>query len=133
MIMRILQGLAWLVVGGLLLQIYLAGAALFGLTTFQPHRTLGDALAGAVLILLVVALIARPGRRALGLAAALTVLTIVQITLPSLRTGVPWVAALHAVNAVALVGVTLNLARAAGQAAATTRSQEAVVTVPEPS
>ena len=110
---RILQGLAWLVVGGLVLQIYLAGAALFGLTTFQPHRTFGDALAAAILILLVVALIARPGRRVLGLAAALTVLTVVQIMLPSLRIELPWVAALHAVNAVALVGVTINLARAA--------------------
>jgi hypothetical protein len=130
MIMRILQGLAWLVVGGLVLQIYLAGAALFGSTTFQPHRSFGDALGAAILILLVVALIARPGRRVLGLAAALTALTIVQILLPSLRSGLPWVAALHAVNAVALVGVTLNLARAVSQAAATTRSPEAVVAAP---
>ena len=44
MIARILQGLAWLVVGGLLLQFYLAGAALFGATTFQPHRALGEKL-----------------------------------------------------------------------------------------
>jgi hypothetical protein len=131
--MRILQGLAWLVLGGLLVQIYLAGAALFGLTTFQPHRTLGDALAAAILILLGVALIARPGRRVLGLAAALTVLTIVQIMLPSLRSGLPGVAALHAVNAVALVGVTINIARAATRAPAATRtSREPIFATPDP-
>jgi len=110
MITRVFQGLAWLVVGGLVLQFYLAGAALFGVTTFQPHRALGDALGVAILLLLVVALIARPGRRTVGLAAALTVLTIVQLSLPSLRTGLPWVVALHVVNAAALMLVAVSLA-----------------------
>jgi Family of unknown function (DUF6220) len=111
MITRLFQGLAWLVVGGLVLQFYLAGAALFGVTTFQPHRALGDALGVAILFLLVVALIARPGRRVVGLAAMLTVLTIVQLLLPSLRTGLAWVAALHVVNAAALTLVALSVAR----------------------
>ena len=86
MITRIFQGLAWLIVGGLAIQFYLAGAALFGATTFQPHRALGDGLAAAIVLLLVVALIARPGRRVVGLTVALTALTIVQVLLPSLRT-----------------------------------------------
>jgi hypothetical protein len=128
-----LQGLAWIIVGGLLVQFYLAGAALFGLTSFQPHRTLGDALAAAILLLLVVALIARPGRRVLGMVAALTALVIIQITLPSLRSGLPWVAALHAVNAVALVGVTINIARLSGQAGATSLSGQTIVARPEAS
>jgi hypothetical protein len=113
---RIYQGLAWLVVGGLLVQIYLAGAGLFGATTFQPHRALGNALAVAILLLLIVVLIARPGWRAVGPALALVVLTIVQVMLPSLRTGLPWVAALHALNAVALVAVTVSIALAPRQA-----------------
>ena len=117
MITRIFQGLAWLVVGGLVIQFYLAGAALFGAATFQPHRTLGLGLAAAVLLLLVVVLIARPGRRVIGAAAALTALTIVQVLLPSLRTGLPWVAALHVVNAVALASVTVSIARAPRQVA----------------
>ncbi len=42
---RILKGLAWLVLAGLVVEFYLAGAALFGVTTFEPHRTLGLVLA----------------------------------------------------------------------------------------
>lgn len=107
----IFRGLAWLVVAGLVLQFYLAGAALFGVTTFQLHRQLGDALGAAILLLLIAALITRAGRRVIGLAAVLTALVVVQLVLPSLRSGVPWVAALHVVNAVALVGVSINIAR----------------------
>jgi hypothetical protein len=133
MITRIFQGLAWLVVGGLVIEFYLAGAALFGATTFQPHRALGVGLAAAILLLLVVALIARPGRRVVGLAAALTALTIVQILLPSLRTGLPWVAALHVVNAVALASVTVSIARAPRQAAEARDSREALLVTGETS
>ena len=62
MITRIFQGLAWLLGGGLVILFYLAGAALFGATTSQPHRALGEGLAAAVLLLFAVALTARPGR-----------------------------------------------------------------------
>jgi hypothetical protein len=133
MITRIFQGLAWLVVGGLGLEFYLAGAALFGATTFQPHRALGVGLAAAILLLLLVALIARPGRRVVGLAAVLTVLTILQVLLPSLRSGLPWVAAVHAVNAVALASVTVGIARASAQPAEVSRSRERLVATAETS
>ncbi len=72
MLTRSLQGLAWLIVAGLVAEFYLAGAALFGVTTsFAPHRALGGVLAVAIVLLLVLALIARPGRRLVGLAALL--------------------------------------------------------------
>ncbi len=48
----------------------------------------------------------------IGLAALLTALTVVQVLLPSLRTGLPWVAALHVVNAVALAVQAVAIARA---------------------
>jgi hypothetical protein len=51
------------VVAGLVVEFYLAGAALFGVTTFQPHRLLGVLLAVAMLLLLVMALVTRPPRR----------------------------------------------------------------------
>src|SRR5712692_11753077 len=76
---RIFQGLAWLVLAGLVVEVYLAGAALFGVTTFQPHRELGVALALGILLLLVLALVARLGRRVVGLAALLATLTVVQV------------------------------------------------------
>jgi len=131
MITRIFQGLAWIVVGGLLIQFYLAGAALFGATTFQPHRALGDGLAAAIVLLLVVVLLARPGRRVIGLTLTLTALTIVQIWLPSLRTGLPWVAALHVVNGVALAAVAITIALAAHQPADARISREAFLASPE--
>lgn len=133
MMTRIFQGLAWLVVGGLVIQFYVAGAALFGATTFQPHRALGVGLAAVILLLLVVALIARPGRRVVGLAAVLTALTIVQVMLPSLRTGLPWIAALHVVNGVALASVAVAIARASRQAVEARDSREALLVSAEAS
>jgi hypothetical protein len=108
---RIYRVLAWIVLAGLVLEVYLIGAALFGAAPLQLHRSLGSILAVAILVLLVLTSIARPGRRAVGLAALLVVLTIVQVMLPSLRSGLPAVAALHAVNALALMGVTAAIAR----------------------
>jgi hypothetical protein len=133
MITRIFQGLAWLIVGGLAIEFYLAGAALFGATTFQPHRALGVGLAAAILLLLLVALIARPGRRVVGLAVVLAALAIMQVLLPSLRRWLPWVSALHAHNAVALASVTVNIARALGQPAMASRSREALLVTAESS
>jgi hypothetical protein len=108
---RIYRGLAGIILAGLVLEVYLIGAALFGAVPLQLHRSLGSILAVAILLLLVLTLIARPGRRVVGLAALLTVLVVVQVMLPSLRTGLPAVAALHAVNALALLGVTATIAR----------------------
>jgi FtsH-binding integral membrane protein len=118
---RIFQGLAWLVLAGLVLEFYLAGAAVFGATTFQPHRALGVILAAAILLLLVLALVARPGRHVVGLTTLLVVLTIVQVVLPSLATrlhpSLPGVAALHVVNAAVLLAVTGAIVRAPGRKA----------------
>lgn len=110
---RVFRGLAWLILVGLAVEVYLAGAGLFGVTTFQPHRALGVGLAVAILLLLVVTLVARPGRRVVGLTVLLAGLTVVQVLLPSLRIGVPWVAALHTVNALAMAFQAAALVRAA--------------------
>jgi hypothetical protein len=58
------------------------------------------------------------------LAAVLVALATVQMLLPSLRGGLPWIAALHVVNAAALATVTVNIARATGRPAAASRSRE---------
>ena len=122
---RVLQGLAWLVVAGLVVEFYLAGAALFGVTpSFESHRALGSALGLAILVLLVVALVARPGRQLVGMVGLLTVLTIVQMVLPSLRAVVPAVAALHVVNAAVLIGLASSIARQARQIPSTSARPE---------
>ena len=109
------RGLSWLIVVGLAAEVYLAGAPLFGATTFEAHRSLGDALGIAILVLLVLGLAARSGRRIIGLSILLVALTIIQVSLPSLRNALPWVAALHALNAVALLGVAASVALAVGR------------------
>ena len=107
----IYTGLAWVILAGLLLQIYSAGTALFGATTFEAHRSLGMALSLPVLALLVLALVGRMGWRLIGFSALLVVLTVVQMLLPQLRDSVSLVAALHPLNALALGGVTSICAR----------------------
>ena len=106
---RVFRVLAWLVLAGLVLEVYLAGAGLFGAVTFQLHRAFGLVIAVAILLFLVMVLVARPGRRAVSLTGVLAILTVVQVFLPSARNGLPGVAALHAVNAVVLVVVTLGI------------------------
>lgn len=54
----------------------------------------------------------RLGRQLIGLSALLVVLAIVQMLLPSPRGAAPWVAALHPVNALVLMGISARLARA---------------------
>lgn len=86
MLTRALQGLAWLIVAALVADFYLAGAALFGVTpSFQPHGALGSVLAIAIVLLLVLALIASPGKRLVGRVALQAALSIVQVALPSLQ------------------------------------------------
>jgi ABC-type polysaccharide/polyol phosphate export permease len=110
-ISRVHQGLAWLVLAGVLLQFYLAGMALFGVGSFELHRTLGYLLAVPVVLLLALALAGRLGRFLIGLSALLVLLTIVQIMLPSLRGSTSWIAALHPVNALALLGISAAIGR----------------------
>jgi len=96
---------------GLLIQLYLAGAPMFGVTSFQPHRMLGVGLTVLAFLFPVLALVGRLGRQRLGLSILLVVLFLVQGTLPMLRGTVSWIAALHAVNALALMGVSAALGR----------------------
>jgi hypothetical protein len=120
--------MAWLILAGLVVEFYLAGSALFGVTqSFQLHRALGSVLAIAILLLLVLALIARPGRRLVGMVALLTALTIVQAALPSLRSAVPALAALHVVNAAVLLGLAGTIARTAGEQPAERAAPEELV------
>lgn len=109
---RLHHWLARLLLLGFVIQVYLATAPLFGVgVTFREHRMLGSALAAMVFLLLVLALAGRLERRWVGLSALLVVLTIVQVLLPALRGRISWLAALHAVNALALIRIAVTLAR----------------------
>ncbi len=103
--------LARIFLAGLLLQFYLASTAMFGAGSFQPHRMLGAALTMIVILFPVLALAGRLGRQLIGLSILLVVLTIVQMMLPSLRGAAPWIAALHPVNALVLMGISARIGR----------------------
>jgi hypothetical protein len=105
------QWLARIFLAGLLLQFYLASTAMFGAGSFQPHRLLGAALTILVFLFPVLALAGRLGRQLIGLSVLLVVLIIVQMMLPSLRGAAPWIAALHPVNALVLIGISARMGR----------------------
>jgi hypothetical protein len=108
-------GLAWLFVAMIVIQVFLIGLGLFGDASYRAmHIEFGYTWVGlAALALLVSGLLARPGRRTVGLVVAVFVLYIVQIFLPSARQSYPAIAALHPVNALLLFGLALYLARSA--------------------
>ena len=106
---RLLQlhaGAAWLFLVAIVVQVFLAGAAitqLGGSGTFASHAEFGYTWVGlAALAVVVTALIARAGRRSILISLGLMALYIVQTLLPAARGSIPAVAALHPVNAMLL-------------------------------
>ena len=107
-------GLAWLFVAAIVIQVFLIGLGLFGDVAYrQTHIEFGYSIGILVLLLLIAALVARPGLRTLGLVIGLFVLYIVQTLLPSARQAYPAIAALHPVNALLIFGLSLYVARSA--------------------
>jgi len=108
--------LAWLIVAAILVQVWLAGSAipqLGGNGNFMNHQSFGYLIGLLFLVQLVVAVLARPGRRTVGIAAGLLVLYVIQSSLPYMDPGLPAVAALHPVNALVMFGVQIWYARQA--------------------
>jgi hypothetical protein len=108
--------LAFLVLGAV--QIFLAGLGAFridnlgvsGDTAFAPHRAVGFAMAGVALFILVLALIARPGVRAVIASALLFLLAVlVQSLLASLADNTVWFGGLHALDGLAILGIAAYL------------------------
>ena len=113
--------LAFLLAGGA--QIFLAGLGVFSVTghgastdsAFSAHRGLGFAMGGAAVIILVLALIARPGVLPLALAGVLVVQTnLVQSLLAGLADNAALYGGLHALDgllALAIAGFLYVSAR----------------------
>jgi hypothetical protein len=98
--------LAWLFVAGVVVQAYLAGAALAqlgGSGDFGTHISFGYTVMGLLALgVLVTALVGRVPRPQVGLSVALFILYVVQAFLPNARTSAPLIAALHPANAMFL-------------------------------
>jgi hypothetical protein len=112
--------LAFLVLGAV--QIFLAGLGAFridnlgvsGDTAFAPHRAVGFAMAGVALLILVLALIARPGVRAVSGSVVLFLLVaLVQSLLAGLADNTVWFGGLHALDGLAILAIAAFLYLAA--------------------
>ena len=119
---RVHAALAWAFVATIVIQVFLAGAALSNLGgsgNFTTHIDFGYYVVGiAALAVLVSALVARRPRREVGISAGLFVLYIIQTSLPQAKGSIPAIAALHPVNALLLFGVAVWYARSAWRASA---------------
>jgi hypothetical protein len=106
--------LVFLVLG--VVQIFLAGVGVFALhgkelgaageTAFSPHRAVGFAMSAVSLIVLILALVARPGTKHLVGAAILFVLTgFAQSLFANLGDDASFFGGLHALDGVVVIGL----------------------------
>jgi len=103
---------ALLLVAGLVAQIFLAGLGVFrSPESFLTHRDFGYMLELLPVILLVLGLIARLGRRMALLAAGMFGLFLLQSVFVGLRETAPEAAALHPVNGFLITLLAIVLAR----------------------
>ena len=105
---------AWLFVGCLIVQFFLAGLGVFDdPSAFVTHREFAYLFGWLTFVLVALAALARAGRRMIGLAALTVLLMILQSVFVAVRADYPAIAALHPVNGVALLLVAIVLARSA--------------------
>jgi hypothetical protein len=103
---------AWLFLACVVVQFFLAGLGVFaGAENFEVHRQFGYLFGWLPVIMLVLAAVARLGRRWIGLSALLFFLFIMQSVFVVLRDSLPAIAALHPVNAVAIFFIAQHVAR----------------------
>jgi hypothetical protein len=104
---------AVLFVAGVVFQVFLAGMFLFAGGERATHIDFGYLLELGPLVVLVLAFAARSGRRLTTLSGLLFIDVIVQASLPYFKDSVAIVAALHPVNALLVLWLSVTLAREA--------------------
>jgi hypothetical protein len=100
-------GLAVIYLAGVVVQFFLAGLGTFGATSFDAHQAFGLVLALLTLILLVLAVVGKVPRLLILLSVALLGLNVLQMFLA--QVDIDEIAALHVVNALAIVFVALEI------------------------
>lgn len=105
---------AWAFVAGVVVQVFLAGLGVFDSPErFEVHATWGYTLELLPIVLLVLALIGRLGRRQVVYPIVIFAMFMLQSILVALRTDMPMVAALHPVNGFGILLVGILMAREA--------------------
>jgi hypothetical protein len=103
------HALALLIALGVVVQVFLAGLGIFGAESFDAHEGFGWALHTSAIVLFLLALLGPRTRRTIGLAFGLLVLMTVQIMLVGARDDTPWLAALHPVLALFVLGLAIHI------------------------
>jgi Family of unknown function (DUF6220) len=102
--------LARLFIIGVVVQIFLVGLSLFESADYwEDHKSLGQSLGLIPILLILVALVGRLPMRLIVMSAVLLVLFGVQYALPNVDNG--YVAALHPINALVLLGLSDQIAK----------------------
>jgi hypothetical protein len=104
-----LFGVALIYLVGVVVQVFLAGQGGFGATDYDTHKAFGYVLGILSIGIFVLAIIGKVPRDLVTLAAVLLGLNVLQIIL--VHANVADIAALHAVNALAIAGVAFALVR----------------------
>jgi hypothetical protein len=111
----VFAGAAWILFAALIVQVFLAGVGMFvsGADSFAAHRNVGWILHLSPILVLLLGWAARAPRATIWMGVGLVVTVLIQPFLPGLRTTLPLVAALHPVNALAIVWFSWEVARRA--------------------
>ena len=125
--------LAWLFLACVVVQVFLAGMGVFaGAENFETHRNFGYLFGCLTILMTIVALVGRLGRRFVLPSLVLFVLFALQSVFVLFREDVPAFAALHPVNALAIFFVAQQVARASlglvreGRAAASATAEATI-------
>jgi hypothetical membrane protein len=111
-------GAAWLFVACVVAQVFLAGLGVFRSTSdFETHRSFAFIFGWLTLVMLVLALVGRFGRRTIAEAVLLLVLFSLQSVFVNARSTMPELAALHPVNGFLILLVGIVTAIDSGKAA----------------
>ena len=101
--------LGLLIAVGVVVQVFLAGLGIFGAEPFSAHENFGWMLHTAAIVLFLLALLGPRTRRTIGLSFGLLVLMTIQIMLVGARDDTPYLAALHPVLALFVLGLAFHI------------------------
>lgn len=109
------QGLTIVILIGVIVEFFFAGIGIFHAASFQIHRITGVLLLAGSVLLFLLALIGRTGRKTIGFSTLLFVLMLIQPLL--LQINQPFIQALHPVNGLVIMVTCLYLVRVGGKRA----------------
>ena len=101
--------LGLLIAVGVVVQVFLAGLGVFGAESFDAHEAFGWMLHTAAIVVFLLALVGPRTGRTIGLGFGLLALMTIQIFFVGARDDTPYVAALHPVFALLVLGLAFHI------------------------